>query len=90
VADVPQLDQVQVIVSLCKAGQRALPERPAKKTVGLDWFVANPSEARGTPAEVVAAYERAYGTLTNHVRDLVEAILGKDERESHGNPGASL
>lgn len=88
-ADVPQLDQVQVIVSLCKAGQGVLPERPAKKTVGLDWFVANPSEAHGTPAEVLAAYERAYHTLTNHVRDLVEAILGKDERESHGNPAAS-
>jgi protein-tyrosine-phosphatase len=87
---VPQLDQVQVIVSLCRAGQRVLPERPAKKTVGLDWFVANPSEARGTPAEVRAAYEATYEALTHHVKDLVEAILGKDEREANGTPAASL
>jgi phosphate transport system protein len=89
-SDVPQLDHVQVIVSLCKAGQRVLPERPAKKTVGLDWFVANPSEARGTPAEVRAAYESTYEALTHHVKDLVEAILGKDEREANGTPAASI
>lgn len=90
VDDIPQLDQVQVIVSLCKAGERAFPQRPAKKTVGLDWFLVDPSEARGTPADVHAAYERAYETLTNHVRDLVEAILGKDEREASANITESL
>ena len=90
VEDIPQLDQVQVIVSLCKASERAFPRRPAKKTVGLDWFLVDPSEARGTPADVHAAYEQAYETLTNHVRDLVEAILGKDEREASANINRSL
>jgi phosphate transport system protein len=85
VDDVPQLDQVQVIVSLCKGGERVLPQRPAKKTVGLDWFVADPSRVRGTPDEVRAAYDRAYDTLRSHVTDLVQAILGKDERQAHGD-----
>lgn len=83
VADVPQLDQVQVLVSLCEGGARALPQRPARKTVGLDWAVADPSRVRGTPAEVRAAYDRAHDALSSHVTDLVQAILGKDERQSH-------
>ncbi len=83
VADIPQFDQVNVIVSLAKGGQQAIPKRPAKKSVGLDWFIPDPSRVSGTPAEIQAAYEGAYESLTNHARDLVEAILGKDERASH-------
>ncbi len=90
VEDIPQLDQVQVIVSLCKGGERALPQRPAKKTVGLDWFLEDPSKVRGTPSEVHAAYERAYDTLGTHVRDLVQAILGKDERQANDHSTSSF
>ena len=35
VDDIHNLDQVQVIVSLCKGGERALPQRPARRR--LDW-----------------------------------------------------
>jgi phosphate transport system protein len=87
---IPQLDQVQVIVSLCKGTARSLPQRPAKKTVGLDWILPDPSKARGTTAEVRAVYEQAYQTLSANVRDLVEAILGKDERQSHADHTSAL
>ncbi len=90
VDDVPQLDQTQVIVSLCKGGARALPQRPAKKTVGLDWILPDPSKARGTATEVKAAYEQAFETLNTHVRDLVQAILGKDERQTHADSTSSF
>jgi phosphate transport system protein len=89
VEEIPQLEQTQVIVSLCKGGARALPQRPAKKTVGLDWSLPDPSRARGTSAEVRAVYEQAYETLTIHVRDLVQAILGKDERQAHAETTSS-
>jgi phosphate transport system protein len=90
VEEIPQVDQIQVIVSLCKGGERALPQRPAKKTVGLDWILPDPSKARGTAAEVRAVYEQAYETLTTHVRDLVQAILGKDARQTHEDTTSSF
>lgn len=76
---IPQLEQVQVIVALCKEADRVIPKRPSK-TVGMDWNIDDPSQARGTPDQVHAAFERTYDTLTQHIRDLVQAILGNDER----------
>jgi hypothetical protein len=38
--------------------------------------VPNPASVRGSREEVEAAYERAFESLTNHIRDLVQAILG--------------
>ena len=74
VAEIPQLDQVQVIVALCKEGQQAFPKRPAK-TLGIDWFVPDPSKVRGTGPEIRAAYEAAFQSLSDHIDDLVQAIL---------------
>ncbi len=88
VDQVPQFDQVQVVVSLGR-DLRVIPQRPAKKTVGLDWVLPDPSLTRGTPAEVVQAYDRAWEALTAHVRDLVQAILGKDADHSHGDTRSS-
>jgi arsenate reductase len=82
VDQIPQRDQVQVVVVLCKEAQQAIPKRPAK-SVGLDWFMPDPSKARGTPQEVRTAYEHAFETLTNHIRDLVEAILGNEQRSTN-------
>jgi len=42
------------------------------------WAVPDPSQARGMPEEIEAEYERAFQQLGNHVRDLVQAILGDD------------
>jgi phosphate transport system protein len=70
--------EVQVVIALCKEAERAFPQKPSK-TLGLQWLVPDPSQARGSAAEVHAEYERTYQTLTNHVRDLVQAILGDDE-----------
>lgn len=86
-SEVPQLEQVQVIVALCKETDRIIPKRPSK-TVGMDWAIADPSQARGTPDHVRAAFEQAYDTLTHNIRDLVQAILGNDERPH--NDQASL
>ncbi|MBI4874316.1 MAG: phosphate signaling complex protein PhoU [Acidobacteria bacterium] len=75
---VPHLDQVQVVVALCKEAEEALPQQKPAKTLSLQWFVPDPSEAHGTPEQVRAEYERAYQSLCNHIRDLVHAILGND------------
>jgi protein-tyrosine-phosphatase len=73
---------MQVIVALCKEAERAFPNKPTK-TLGLHWLVPDPSKARGTPEEVRAKYERAHKSLTNHIRDLVQAILGNDQEPIH-------
>ena len=75
ILDVPQLDRVQVVVALCKEAEQAFPHSPSK-ALGLRWLVPDPAAVRGTPEEVQAEYERAYQSLTNHARDLVQAILG--------------
>jgi len=84
VSDIPELDQVQVIVALCKEGQKAFPKRPAK-TLGIDWFVPAPSKVRGNVAEIRTAYEAAFDSLSNHIDDLVQAIL-EDPINEHAQP----
>jgi phosphate transport system protein len=90
VGEITQFDQIRMIVSLGKGAALVLPRRPSKKTVWLDWILPDPSKARGTAAEVRAVYEQAYETLTAHVEDLVQAVLGKDERQTHGNTPSSF
>jgi phosphate transport system protein len=89
VEQVPDFDQMQVIVALCKEAERAFPHKPTK-TLGLHWLVPDPSKARGTPEEVRAKYERAHKSLTNHIRDLVQAILGNDQEPTHESTRPSI
>jgi phosphate transport system protein len=72
---VPHLDHYQVIVGLAPEIQRTFPRLP-RKVVFLDWSSIDPCTVQGSPGEVRAALEEAYGFLEEHVRDLVEAILG--------------
>jgi len=82
VDQIPNLDQVQVIVALCREAEAAFPQKPSK-ALCLQWLVPDPSHGRGGPQEVRAEYERAFESLTTHTRDLVQAILGDDEGHPH-------
>jgi phosphate transport system protein len=75
VYQVPNLDHYQVIVGVAKEAQQAFPRSP-RKMVYVDWSIADPSRAIGSPEDVRAAFETTYEFLSNHVRDLVEAVLG--------------
>jgi phosphate transport system protein len=77
IEQVSQIEQVHVVVALTKSAERAFPQKPAK-TLGLQWSVPDPASRRGTPEEVNDDYEQAYQSLTTHIRDLVQAILGND------------
>lgn len=83
IEQVSQLDYVHVIVVLAKDAEKALPQKPTK-TLGLHWSVPDPSKSRGAPEEVRAEYERVFESLTNHIRDLVQAILGNDLQLNDG------
>jgi phosphate transport system protein len=80
VDEIPDLDQVQVIIGLCREARKVFPSAPTK-TVGLEWQVVDPSKVQGDAETVQAAYETAYDYLQNHIRHLVKAILG--ERNNH-------
>ncbi len=70
-----QKENYQIMVALSKDAEKAFPQRPTK-VLGLQWVVPDPSKAQGTPEEIRAEYERAYQSLSHHVRDLVHAIIG--------------
>jgi phosphate transport system protein len=75
VEQVPHLDHYQIIVALAKEANRVFPPPPTK-VVCLDWSLSDPSQVRGTPEEVRAAYDETFRALEGQVRDLVEAVLG--------------
>ncbi len=75
VYQVPNLDYYQVIVGVAKEAQAAFPRSP-RKTVYVDWSIADPSRLRGSPEEIRAAFEATYQFLSSHVHALVEAVLG--------------
>lgn len=75
VAQVPNLDHYQFMVALDPEAKKAFP-KPPTKVVCLDWSLNDPSQVRGTDAEVRAAYEATYQNLHAHIQELVEAVLG--------------
>ena len=76
--EVPQLEQVQLIITLSPRAESAFPRVPSK-TLTLTWYVPDPTHVTGTPAEVRAAYDRTFTDLNNHIRDLAQAILGNNQ-----------
>jgi protein-tyrosine-phosphatase len=79
-AEVPDLAHVQVLVSFGDQVKQALPSA-VSKTVRLQWPVMDPSVTQGSPDQLHAAYESAFGDLCANIKDLAEAILG-----DHDNP----
>lgn len=77
VQQVPNLEHYQVMIALAPEAKRAF-ATASTKTINLDWSVADPAKVQGSAAEVQAAYEQTYRAISEHIHDLVEAILGDD------------
>jgi phosphate transport system protein len=80
VDDIPDFDQAQVIIGLCREARKTFPSAPTK-TVGLEWTVIDPRKMQGDAEQLQAAYATAFDFLNNHIRDLVRAIIG--EKDNH-------
>lgn len=80
ITQVPNLDHYNVIVVLAPEAKKAFPQSP-RKLVFLDWYVKDPSCAQGTHSEVQAAYESAFNFIHEHIKDLVDAILGQSNNK---------
>ena len=74
---VPNLEHYHVVVGLSADVQKSFVTRP-RKAVYLDWSVPDPSRVQGSPAQIRAAYEETHRFLHDHLKDLVEAVLGDD------------
>ena len=81
VDEIADLDQVQVIIGLCREARKVFPAAPTK-TVGLEWQVVDPSKVKGDAETVQAAYATAFDYLQNHIRHLVKAILGERNNQT--------
>jgi hypothetical protein len=47
--------------------------------VFLDWAIEDPSKVQGSPEQVKAAYAAAYQFIQDHIKDLVNAIIGQNQ-----------
>jgi protein-tyrosine-phosphatase len=70
---------VQVVIVLCEEADRALPQKPTK-TLGLRWHMTDPSKTSGSPEEIGSAYNNAFEYLDTHIRELVNAIVGQENK----------
>jgi len=78
---IPNLDHYHVLIALAKSAQKVFPPPPTK-TVGLDWTVEDPSRLPGSLADVRDAYETTFQYINTHVRELVQALVGKNKKET--------
>jgi len=71
IADVPQ--DVDLVVTVCDQAAEACPIFPgAAKTI--HWSVPDPVQAKGTPAQIRAAFRRARDDIAARVKALIEDL----------------
>lgn len=69
------LSRFQVVVALDAEAERALGNAPPS-ALQLEWFLRGPA-GPGSPGEAGAVEEALARSLAHHIRDLMEAILGR-------------
>jgi protein-tyrosine-phosphatase len=74
IEQIPNLRHYHVVVAFDEGAYYALRFRRTP-TVCIEWAVADPSTAEGSPELVHEAYERTFEFISTQLKDLVEAIL---------------
>lgn len=75
IAEVGDLQDYHVVVTLSQEAEEACPPVPYK-AVALNWDIADPSRATGTPEQIEHAYEEACRELRTKIGELVESMSG--------------
>jgi phosphate transport system protein len=78
--EILNLGSYEVIVSLCPEAEQAFPPPPTK-TVSISWSIEDPSKLEGPEEKILAGYEKTYNYINEHIRDLIEAILGDEVKQ---------
>jgi phosphate transport system protein len=76
---IPNLDHYQIIIVLDEEAKKAFPNS-SPKIVFLDWPVNDPSKIHETAEEQALCYEKTYRFLKDQIHDLVEAIIGTENK----------
>jgi phosphate transport system protein len=79
IAQIPNLDHFQVIVTFNGQAKKAFATKPGKAVV-LEWEMPDPATA--APDKSQAAYADAFRKLQSHVKDLAEAMLGDNNEQT--------
>jgi phosphate transport system protein len=77
-SQIPELEYMNVVVELAQGVQAAVPRVSTSKTVVFEWSINDPRQCTGSEKEILAAYDSAYKSVTEHLNELVQAILGED------------
>jgi phosphate transport system protein len=73
--DAGKIEDFNVVVTLSPSAVQACPPVPYAAMV-LDWDIADPRKAGGSPAEITAAFEAVYKELQTKIEELVDSLLG--------------
>jgi phosphate transport system protein len=79
VDQIPLFEHYQVIVALSPNARRVLPPAPTK-AVCLDWSVIDSVALPQSESTTEPDYKKMYEFLSDHVRDLVEAVVSDQQR----------
>lgn len=74
-ADVGNVEDFNVVVTLSQLAEEACPEVPYG-AMELNWELPNPSKATGSPAEIDGVYQAVYEELRAKIGELVEGLFG--------------
>ena len=79
VDQIPLFEHYQVIVALSPDARRVLPPAPTK-AVCLDWSLIDSVALPESESKATTDYQKMYEFLSDHVRDLVEAVVSDQQR----------
>ncbi len=74
-ADVGNVEDFNVVVTLSQVAEEASPQAPYG-AVALNWELPDPSKAAGIPEEIEAVYQKVYLELRAKITELVDGLLG--------------
>ena len=76
---VPNIEYYQVIAAFSSKAKKLFPQEP-RKTIYLDWHIDDPSTIEDDDKALDKAYETTFQFIKSHVTDLINAIVGTDNK----------
>ena len=77
-SELPQFERYHLVIALSAAARKQLPA-PPRKTMQLEWSVADLDRASGSPEQVRQACEAAYSFLSQKILEVVQTLSGEEK-----------
>jgi len=79
--EAPDFDAYHLVIAFSPAVARQLPT-PSRKTVQLEWAIADPCGLSGSPEQIREACENAYRRVSKRILELVKKLTGEEQSKS--------